>query len=68
LALAYEEAWLACRLIAARVGEASLAQFYDSAAATGSSQELNNAFESTLHMSTEQFIVAWQNYVQAELQ
>jgi hypothetical protein len=66
---AYEGAWLACRLIASRVGQAGLVSFYrtvgrslldpDSAVAAG--------LKSTLGVTTAQFTASWQAYLRTEL-
>lgn len=70
LAQAYEEAWLACRLIAERAGQAGLVRFYrevgtaQPAAGTlptpeQSAQAVDSALRSVLGMSTAQFTAAW---------
>jgi hypothetical protein len=51
--LAYEEAWLACRFIAARFGEERLVRLYRREVALG--------------MTTAAFTVAWREYVRGEL-
>ena len=66
---AYQQAWLACRYIAQRAGQAGLVQFVrlvgaslaapDAAAAT--------ALQTVLHESTAQFVAQWRGYLTAEL-
>ncbi|HEY9522111.1 MAG TPA: hypothetical protein VIR33_02635, partial [Thermopolyspora sp.] len=50
---AYEEAWLACRYIAARFGEEALVRLYRR--------------ERALGMSVAEFTAAWREYVRGEL-
>jgi hypothetical protein len=68
LAAAYEEAWSACRLIAARIGVPGLVRFYrqvgtapgDGAAA------VDAALRQFLHLSTAQFVAQWRQAVRTE--
>lgn len=66
---AYEQAWLACRLIAQRAGPASLVRFYRLVGA--SSQDAGGAVASglhaVLHESTAQFTAQWRSYLEAQL-
>ena len=55
LAQAYEEAWLACRLIAERFGEKALVRLYGSGVWT------------TLGLSQATLIEAWRDYLRREL-
>ena len=67
LALAYEEAWSACRLIADRAGPTGLVRLYravgtaDDPAAT-----LDAQLRALLHAATAQFTMQWRHSVQAE--
>jgi hypothetical protein len=74
LAVAYEEAWLACRLIADRAGEAGLVRLYRqvgtaSGPATGSGRAspLDAALRAVLHMSAKDFLAQWSQAVRAQL-
>lgn len=69
LARAYEEAWLACRLIAARAGTAGLVQFYKTAAAAllPASAALAKGLEDAVHESLSQFTAQWRTYLKTEL-
>jgi hypothetical protein len=67
---AYEESWLACRLIAARVGQHGLVDFYRTVAAGTLSDPAGataRAFGSLLHLSVAQFTRAWQAYLVNQL-
>jgi hypothetical protein len=70
LAQAYQQGWLACRLIAARAGQAGLVRFYrlvgTSTAATGPA--VDHAFRRVMHLSTRQFTALWRDYVRRQLQ
>ncbi|MFI6511396.1 hypothetical protein ACIBCT_27630 [Streptosporangium sp. NPDC050855] len=55
LAQAYEEAWLACRLVAERFGEKALVRLYGSDVG------------STLGLSAAEFTRAWREYLRREL-
>jgi hypothetical protein len=65
----YEEAWLACRLIAERAGAAALPAFFRSVSASALTQDaaVQAAFESTLHEDTATFTSVWQQYLRTEL-
>jgi hypothetical protein len=68
LAVAYEEAWFACRLIAGRIGVRGLVAFYrqvGTARADGAAA-VDAALHRTLHLSTAQFVAQWQQAVRAE--
>lgn len=70
LAQAYEEAWLANRLIAATVGQRGLVRFYRVVGSSGGASvaaALDSALRSQLHMSTAQFTARWRGYVAAAL-
>jgi hypothetical protein len=62
-AQAYEEAWLACRYVAARFGEARLAALYR-AALHG---DPTAALVGTVGMSVPEFTAAWRAYLAREL-
>lgn len=69
LSQVYEEAWMACRVIAARVGTAGLVRFYrmvgesteDPSAAT------DHALRTVVGMSYEDFVRRWRSDLVAEL-
>ena len=65
----YEEAWLACRLIAARAGQDALVRLYRKLATSAASPQdaLDAALRATLGQSTAQFTARWRHYVRAEL-
>lgn len=60
---AYESAWLACRLIAEREGQAKLVKFYRAVHASKSSTGLADAFKSVLGMTEPEFVAEWQLYL-----
>jgi len=59
---AYQEAWLACRLIAHRYGEAKLVALYRS---IGSGKTPATAFRGVLGSSYDSFVNAWRAYVRS---
>ena len=65
----YEEAWLACRLIAARAGQDALVRLYRHVATSAGSPRdaLDAALRDTLRLSTGQFTAQWRQYVRAQL-
>jgi hypothetical protein len=67
-AQAYEGAWLACRLIAGRAGQAGLVRFYRM---VGRSNDVETAvptgLRAVLHESPAQFTTRWRAYVSAQL-
>ncbi len=69
LAAVYQEAWLACRLIAARAGQAALVRFYtfvgDSPLTADAA--VTAAFSSFVHESEAAFVVQWRAYLRAQL-
>lgn len=70
LAQAYEEAWLANRLIAAIVGQRGLVAFYRAVGSSGGASvaaALDSALRRRLHMSTAQFTARWRAYVAAQV-
>ena len=66
---AYQQAWLACRLIAAKAGDNGLVRFYRLAAAPGDapSQAVATALRSVMHVSVPAFTAQWRAYLKAEL-
>jgi hypothetical protein len=67
LALAYEEAWSACRLIADRAGAAALIRLYRAVGtAADPAAALDKQLRATLGESTAQFTAAWRASVKAE--
>lgn len=72
LALAYEGAWLATRLIADRIGSAGLAGLYaDLAKSVGPSTNpdavVSSALRRALGQGLREFTVAWRGYVRRQL-
>jgi len=65
----YEEAWLVCRLIAARAGQDALVRLYRQVATTAGSPRdaLDAALRRTLGLSTAHFTAQWRQYVRVEL-
>lgn len=66
LAATYEEAWLACRLIAARVGTGGLVQFYRAVAPVGEAA-LPGQLQRELGTSVAGFVAQWRATLRAEL-
>jgi hypothetical protein len=65
---AYEEAWLACRLIADSAGASGLVRFYRETAATGDrSAVLTRAFRDVLATTPAAFTTRWRGYLRAQL-
>jgi hypothetical protein len=69
LAAVYEEAWLACRLIAVRAGQAALVRFYKLVGdgVLTADAAVASAFSSLLHESEAAFVVQWRAYLRAQL-
>ena len=73
LAAAYEQSWLACRLIASRVGAAGLVRFYRavnqtlSAPGPTADQAVSAALASVLGLTPAQFTTQWRRYLVGEL-
>lgn len=65
----YEQAWLACRLIAERAGQSGLVKLLRQVGASdaGVDAAVETELQSVLHMSTAQFTTAWQSYLKARL-
>jgi hypothetical protein len=68
-AQAYEQAWLACRLIAARAGVAGLARFYRAVgtAVAPAAQAVTSALQAAIGLSMAAFTAQWRHYLVAEL-
>jgi hypothetical protein len=66
---AYEQAWLACRLIAARAGQRGLVRFYRlvGASPSASGVAVAAALRSVLHETTAAFIGQWRASLKAQL-
>ncbi len=69
LARAYEESWLACRLIAQRVGQGGLVRFYRAVgtAIATKQQALAHGFRTVLHETQSAFTGQWRAYLKTEL-
>lgn len=69
LAQSYEEGWLACRLIASRVGQRGLVRFYRQVgtAATGPALAVSDAMHHVLHLTTARFTALWRAYLRDQL-
>ncbi|MFL6054620.1 MAG: hypothetical protein ACJ72W_17120 [Actinoallomurus sp.] len=71
LSAAYEEAWLACRMIAERYGEARLVRLYRAAETepgdAGDPRIEERALQSVLGIGSSQFAVQWRTYLRKEL-
>jgi hypothetical protein len=66
---AYEQAWLACRLIAARAGEAGLVRLYRLVGGSEDTEEhaVTAAVQSVLHEPPARFVAQWRDYLTAQL-
>jgi hypothetical protein len=66
---AYEEAWLACRLIAQRAGQAGLVRLYRlvGASADVSATAVAAALRQVLHESSAEFTALWRDYLASQL-
>jgi hypothetical protein len=69
LAQAYEMSWLACRLLAARLGQAGLVAFYREVSTTPGDPDaaFDAALRARLDMGTAEFVAAWQARLRREL-
>ncbi|WP_163506769.1 hypothetical protein [Fodinicola acaciae] len=69
LAVAYQESWLACRLIAARAGEAGLVRFYAVVGGAGGDVDsaVSTGLREVLRMTPEQFVATWRAYVTTQV-
>jgi len=59
---AYEEAWLACRLVAERYGEARLLRLYRAAG-----RRPDTALRNVLGVGEREFTAMWRDYLREEL-
>jgi hypothetical protein len=67
---AYEESWLACRLIAARAGQSGLVRFYRGvakAAGTDPATAVATGLRQVLHTGLAAFTAAWRSYLIGQL-
>lgn len=66
---AYEGAWLACRLIAERIGVPGLVRFYRAVSAGPGDADaaLDSGLRSVLGLTTEQFVELWRGYLRDTL-
>lgn len=69
LARVYEQSWLACRLIAQRIGQHGLVRFYRAigSALEPRAQAVANALGTALHVSRRTFVRQWRRYLQDQL-
>jgi hypothetical protein len=71
LSAAYEEAWLACRMVAERYGEDRLVRLYRTAESEpedpGDPRLQDRALRSVLGIGTDRFDALWRAYVRREL-
>jgi hypothetical protein len=69
LAAQYEQAWLACRLIAARVGQSGLVRFYRAVgtALAPRAEAVAGAFRTVLHEPQAAFVQQWRTYLRTSL-
>lgn len=66
----YEESWLACRLIADRIGQHGLVRFYTAVAkatAQDPSTALATVLRGQLHTDPAAFVTAWRTYLRTQL-
>ncbi|NEA29592.1 hypothetical protein G3I70_44895, partial [Actinomadura bangladeshensis] len=63
LSQAYQEAWLACRMIADRYGEATLVRLYRTAGRAPEAAALRDV----LGLTRDRFTILWRDYVKKEL-
>ncbi len=69
LAQAYQESWLACRLVAERIGAQGLVRLYREVSAGPGDPDasLDSGLRSVLGLTTEQFVTLWREYVREQL-
>jgi hypothetical protein len=71
--IAYEQAWLACRMVATHAGQNRLVQFYELVSeAVRSHQDtaaasVSTALRSTLRLSDTEFVAQWRTYLRDTL-
>jgi hypothetical protein len=66
----YEESWLACRLIADRIGQHGLVRFYLAVAqgtGTDPATAVTGALRSLLHTDQPGFVASWRTYLRTQL-
>lgn len=68
-AASYEQAWLACRLIAAKAGPAGLVRVYRLVGSSGLSTQtaVREALRTVLHETSTQFTAQWRAYLAGRL-
>lgn len=68
-AQAYQQGWLACRLIAERAGAGELVRFYRlvAGAVAPPEQALADALQAVLHETPAQFVEQWRGYLVGQL-
>ncbi|WP_375485432.1 hypothetical protein [uncultured Jatrophihabitans sp.] len=68
-ASSYEQAWLACRLIAARAGQPGLVRFYRVVGASPDSSDtaVSSGVRTVLHESVATFTAQWRTYLRDQL-
>jgi hypothetical protein len=72
LSQAYEQAWLACRMVAGRYGEDTLRKLYQAAGvqhggASDPASQQEYALRTVLGLTAAQFTTMWQDYLRKEL-
>ncbi|HTZ45251.1 MAG TPA: hypothetical protein VMB79_15435 [Jatrophihabitans sp.] len=70
LAQVYEESWLACRLVAERIGQHGLVDFYRTVAADARQDPgtaLADGLRADLHLTPAAFTAAWRGYLSRQL-
>jgi hypothetical protein len=69
LAQAYEKAWMACRFIVDKAGQAGLVRFYRTVGTASGEPDaaVSAGLRTVLNMTTEQFTADWRNYVEQQL-
>jgi hypothetical protein len=68
-AQAYEEAWLACRLVASLGGQDGLVRLYREVGGSqaSSDQAVAQGLQDVVHLTTDAFTARWRDYVRAQL-
>jgi hypothetical protein len=69
LAQSYEKAWMACRFIVDKAGQAGLVRFYRTVGTASGEPDaaVSAGLRTVLNMTTEQFTADWRNYVEQQL-
>lgn len=66
-AVAYEGAWLACRMFAQRFGQSALVRFYREVGHAESDTPLATALHDTAHETLARFTAQWRRYLREQL-